>query len=458
MRHSKAMYIGYISDKFAATTPYASLRARRIFANLLALVLLTFAVQSSAQSSQDIDALFGLSTAKNDRPLKQIAPKVLIRNVNILDGEGDLLRNTDILLSSGEIERIAVNIKEETNTIVVAGNGRWVTPGLIDLVHFPLDSSEVHGESAMAGDWSIERALPNLSAHHPYFQLAVASGITSVHLASRPSGVSAVLGVTVHTLADTTLDRMRWLNAPSLLSISCQAKHLAELKHVLLEESEANKDETLQLSAAKQVLLRAGRNAKNGFPIIFRCDSAEALIRALSLAKSYDLNVKAIDGLEAFKVAEIATNDGACGISVPSPRYRSQANQTREQQRDHTLLAPVIIDQASGRKGCSILRSNGSGEASLLPKMAGLAMSLAKAVNIDLAQQRVIRWLTYNPAVLLGIADRTGSIKRGKDADIVLWSKSPFSGYAKPDLVLVQGVIAYAAETDVIDTDFELGR
>jgi imidazolonepropionase-like amidohydrolase len=67
--------------------------------------------------------------------------------------------------------------------------------------------------------------------------------------------------------------------------------------------------------------------------------------------------------------------------------------------------------------------------------------------------------MTINPAWALGIDAVTGSIERGKNADVVLWSGDPFSVYSRAEKVWVDGAMLF----DRLDlasqwkTDFELG-
>ncbi|HJT73065.1 MAG TPA: amidohydrolase family protein, partial [Chitinophaga sp.] len=56
---------------------------------------------------------------------------------------------------------------------------------------------------------------------------------------------------------------------------------------------------------------------------------------------------------------------------------------------------------------------------------------------------------TLNPAKLLHVADRTGSIKTGKDADLVLWSDDPLSIYAKAEKTIVDGIVYFDREKDL---------
>ena len=49
--------------------------------------------------------------------------------------------------------------------------------------------------------------------------------------------------------------------------------------------------------------------------------------------------------------------------------------------------------------------------------------------------------VTLNPAKLLHLDDRVGSIEEGKDADVVLWSDHPLSVYAKAEKTLIEGKV-----------------
>ena len=63
------------------------------------------------------------------------------------------------------------------------------------------------------------------------------------------------------------------------------------------------------------------------------------------------------------------------------------------------------------------------------------------------------KMVTINPAKLLHIDNRTGSIKEGKDADVVLWSDHPLSVYAKSEKTLIDGAIYFDIEKDKLQRE-----
>jgi len=75
---------------------------------------------------------------------------------------------------------------------------------------------------------------------------------------------------------------------------------------------------------------------------------------------------------------------------------------------------------------------------------ARLNMEAAKAVKYgNVSEEEAWKLVTLNPAKILHIDDRTGSIKTGKDADIVLWSDNPLSVYSAAEMTMVDGIVYY---------------
>jgi imidazolonepropionase-like amidohydrolase len=78
-----------------------------------------------------------------------------------------------------------------------------------------------------------------------------------------------------------------------------------------------------------------------------------------------------------------------------------------------------------------------------------LNQEAAKAVKYgNISEEDAWKFVTLNPAKLLHIDDKVGSIKVGKDADIVLWNANPLSIYAKAEKTLIEGVVYYDAQKD----------
>ncbi|KQC33769.1 amidohydrolase [Nonlabens sp. YIK11] len=78
-----------------------------------------------------------------------------------------------------------------------------------------------------------------------------------------------------------------------------------------------------------------------------------------------------------------------------------------------------------------------------------LNQEAAKAVKYgNVSEEEAWKFVTLNPAKLLHIDDRTGSIKEGKDADLVLWNKHPLDVQARPQITMVDGIVFFDIEKD----------
>ena len=109
---------------------------------------------------------------------------------------------------------------------------------------------------------------------------------------------------------------------------------------------------------------------------------------------------------------------------------------------------------------CAIVHSDSDLGIQRLNQEAAKAWSDGLRAGIDIPMEDVWTWLSANPAKSLGIFDKTGSLEKGKQADIVLWNGNPFSTYTKAEHVYIDGGLAYSL-TDEMSwpvSDFELGQ
>ncbi|MGB2171281.1 MAG: amidohydrolase, partial [Flavobacteriaceae bacterium] len=73
-----------------------------------------------------------------------------------------------------------------------------------------------------------------------------------------------------------------------------------------------------------------------------------------------------------------------------------------------------------------------------------LNQEAAKAVKYGgVSEEEAWKFVTLNPAKLLHIDDKVGSIKVGKVADLVLWSTHPMSIYTIAEKTMIDGIVYY---------------
>ncbi|MGZ6018215.1 MAG: amidohydrolase family protein [Phenylobacterium sp.] len=82
------------------------------------------------------------------------------------------------------------------------------------------------------------------------------------------------------------------------------------------------------------------------------------------------------------------------------------------------------------------------------------------AVSHGMAYDAALKAITINPAKIFGVADRTGSLEPGKDADLVIWTGDPFEPLSQPTAVFIHGQAQpmTSRQTELRDRYKDLGR
>jgi imidazolonepropionase-like amidohydrolase len=91
---------------------------------------------------------------------------------------------------------------------------------------------------------------------------------------------------------------------------------------------------------------------------------------------------------------------------------------------------------------------------------AAKAMAAGQQAGLDIPREVAIQWVTLNPAKVIGLDDRIGSLEPGKNADVVIWSGDPFSVYTRADLVYIDGALRFDRSDPARQpvSDFSLGQ
>ena len=122
-----------------------------------------------------------------------------------------------------------------------------------------------------------------------------------------------------------------------------------------------------------------------------------------------------------------------------------------------TIRENVPFVHAQG--ACAMIHSDSQDGIQRLNQEVAKAWSDGNKAGLDISQAEAWTWLSLNPAKGLGIDEETGSLEAGKRADVVLWSADPFSTYALPEKVFVDGALLFDRENGVKPkSDFRLGH
>ena len=183
------------------------------------------------------------------------------------------------------------------------------------------------------------------------------------------------------------------------------------------------------------------------------CYRADEMAVMLDLAREFDFKIAAFHhGVEAYKLADELAAAGVCGaLWADWWGFKMEAYDAINENI-------ALVDRPEG--GCAIVHSDSSEGIQRLNQEAAKVIAHAGEVDIDIAPERAIRWLTGNAARSLGILEQTGTLEAGKMADVVVWNRNPFSVYAQAEQVFIDGALLYDRTDPRLRpvTDFMLGQ
>ena len=444
--------------------------------------------------SVTLSLIFSINNVYADREAFEstyvsLAPeKIVIQNASIYDGDGGEFFETDVLVEDGKIIAIGKDLPFSNEFRVIDATGKWVTPGIID-IHSHMGVYPAPGvRTSSDGNEATSPVTADVWAEHsiwaqdPQYALALTGGVTAFHILPGSANLIGGRGVTVKNLQRVTINSMKFPDAPHSLKMACgenpkrvygnrgQApstrmgnaagyrKSWIQAEGYLrrLNEYEEKSDEAKELEYAPTRDLEMETLAgvlKGEILVHNHCYRADEMATMIDIAKEFNYKITAFHhGVEAYKIADLLADNGICGaLWADWWGFKHEAY-------DMVQANIAIVDQARNGTGCAIVHSDDAIGIQHLNQEASKALSAGRRAGFEISEARAMKWITSNPARAAGIYDQTGSLKVGKNADVVVWSKNPFSVYALAEKVLIDGAIAYDREKNLLPaSDFDIG-
>ena len=170
----------------------------------------------------------------------------------------------------------------------------------------------------------------------------------------------------------------------------------------------------------------------------------------MDVAQEFGYKITAFHhAVESYKIADLLAEAGICSAMWSDWwGFKLEAFDAIPQN--------VALVDAAG--ACAIVHSDSAELIQQMNQEAAKAMAAGWRMGMEISEAQAMRWITLNAAQALGIEGETGSIEVGKAADLVLWSRNPFSVYALADVVWIDGYAYYdrkASKMPVRDFDLE---
>jgi len=386
-----------------------------------------------------------------------------IKGGKILTITDGVIEGGTILIDGGKIVKVGKRIKVPEDAEVIDVTGKVVMPGLIDAhCHIGIIEEKI-GWAGGDGNEATDPATPHMraldaikaNADEGGLEAAVKAGITTVQILPGSANVIGGTGVVVKTAPKVVTDDMVIRN-PSGMKIafgenprrvygeglkktpSTRMGVAAILREWLqktvnyMEKKDRFKDDPEKMPEVDIKLEALIPVLKGEIPLRAHAHRADDVATAVRIAEEFGVKMSWEHATEGHRIAEWIAEKGVPAVWGPSLMSRP-----KWEMRELSFDTPKALHDA-GVKFAFQTDSMGANIA-YLPISAGLA------VKHGLPYEEALKAITINPAEILGVADRVGSIEKGKDADLRILDGDPLELRTRVEMVLIDGEIAYRA-------------
>lgn len=386
-----------------------------------------------------------------------------IKNGRIKTMAGAEYPNGQILIENGKIKAVGEKVEKPEGAEEIDAGGHLVTPGMIDAhCHIGLLGSALRWEGEDANEEMDPitphlRGIDSIDPLDECFENARKGGITAV--AAGPGSGNVIGGsfaalktygkrvddmVMVQPLAmkiafgenPKSSYGLKGKSPYSRMAIAAllrEALFKAERYAEALDEyekSESSDKKRPPFDMKMEALLPVIRKQ---IPLKAHVHRADDICTAIRVAKEFGLKLTIDHCTEGHLIADVLAEEGFPVLIGPT-----LGDKTKPEVRNRTFDTVKILSDA-GLKVAIIT------DAPVIP-IERLPLCAGYAIAAGLKEEKAWECITINPAQIMGVDDRVGSIEPGKDADIVIHSGNPLTDIASHALyTIIDGKIVYKA-------------
>ena len=386
---------------------------------------------------------------------------LLIKNATVWTSESDgVMEQADVLVRNGKIAQIGKGLSA-SGAATIDGTGKHLTPGIID-EHSHIALFSVNDVATISSQVRMEDVV-DAQDINVYRQLS--GGVTAAQLlhgsANPVGGQSALIKLKWGTTADEML--IQGADPYIKFALGENVKRSRSTSSIRFPQTRMGVEQVFMDGFTRaqaydkqwKAYNRLSPKVKARTTAPRRDLTLEALAEILNkerfvtchsyvqseinmlmkVAEQFNFNVNTFTHiLEGYKVADKMKNHGV-GASTFADWWAYKYE-----------VIDAIPYNATLMNSQGVVTAINSDDAEMGRR---LNQEAAKSVKYgNMSEEEALKMVTLNPAKLLHLEDRTGSIKVGKDADLVLWSDHPLSIYAVAQKTIVDGIIYFDRDKD----------
>lgn len=376
----------------------------------------------------------------------------IIKNVKVLTMEGpkEVYEDLDVGIEDGKIVALGENLDGDE---VIDGEGNLLLPGFMDAhCHLGMWEDAIGFEGSDGNEMTSPltpqlRAIDAINPMDRTFADARSGGVTSV--ATGPGSANVIGGsfVALKTagkrvdsmiIKDPVAMKIAFGENPKRVyhdqskSPSTRMAIAAELREALYEaksymEKKDDQDNEPDYNFKNEALLPVLRKE---IPVKAHAHRADDIFTAIRIAKEFDLLLTLDHVTEGHLIVDELKEEGYSCIVGPSFGERSKYELINK-----TYKTAVELQKAGVK--VAIMTDH-----PVIP-LEHLNLCAQFCVKEGMDHYEALKAITIHPAEIIGVEDRVGSIKIGKDADLVLWNGDPLQVDSKVLFTMVDGNIVY---------------
>lgn len=401
-----------------------------------------------------------------------------IKNATLMTITNGTMENGTILIDNGKITAIGHEVTIPEDAKVIDGTGKTVTPGFIDPhCHTGIFADGIGWEHSDGNEVTDPitpqlRALDALNPDDMAWPELVEAGVTTVltgpgsanliggtwicvktqpkpnvaeMILLEPAGMKMALGENPRRAygSQKRMPSTRMGNAAVLRNalfesqnfMRKQEKYAADLAEYEQKKADGDEDakeptppdRNLKMEALVKVL-------KRELKARIHAHRADDIMTAIRISEEFGLDYTIEHCTEGYKIADILAEKGVevtCGPAILSrPKF---------EMRGMTPKNPGLLAKAGVKVGI---------QTDEMSAVKFLALNAALAVRYGMPKEEALKAITINAAEIIGVADRVGSLEVGKDADLLVLPGHPLDLMSTPDLVFIDGELAYEKQED----------
>ena len=384
---------------------------------------------------------------------------LFIKNGKILTMEGQNYEKSSILLEKGKIESIGGKIKMPKRADIIDASGMFVLPGLVDAhTHLGVIGHGLRWEGYEVNETTDVvtphlRTIDAINTFDRSFEDSLAAGVTTV--ATSPGSANVIGGqITAMKIGGSKRVDSLVIKAPTAMKCALgenpksaygQAQKSAPLTRMAtaaifreaflkakdyMDKKEKAEDGKLpDYNMKHEALIPL---LKRKIPVHIHAHRADDIYTAIRLLKEFNLKGVIIHCSEGHLIADDLLEAGYPTLIGPTMGFASKP----EVQNKTFETINVLI-----KKG---VKSAITTDHPVIP-LEHLNLCASLAVKAGMCEEEALKAITIYPAEIMGLGERLGSIKVGKDADIAIWDKNPIDATSKVLYTIIDGKIVYSS-------------